>query len=141
MGVIKSYIDDIMSTCSDVITLNQRLGVDGGVSIPLIGGIIVNIRSGVVLLEEVDSRQDKKALQILLETGLVLKVELCDLNTVEATIVVYVNLSGDIALFMDGSLGECASILLDGLENSSQYSIKDIPIFVNKYYYIGKLTI
>lgn len=156
LAVIKPIINKALECGGDTLTLSQTLGIDVGISIPLVAGYIVNISTGVDLLDECKSIEDEKAMQILLETGLCVRVGLQQLFKNIFDIMIYINPSFGVRVFVisAGNSQKATDLIsllandnegvmggvLDGVDMNFVMSIDEKIPFVNSFYYMGALT-
>lgn len=146
LDIVRCIVDKAISLGGSTLELSKRLGLDAGVAIPLVDGYIVSISSAIGLVDSCNSLEDRKAMQILLETGLCIRVELqmLEMNIFDA--VVYVNNKfGVIVLKIQKNYSKpddefIINKLFNGINIKATIDIKDKIDFVNKTYYIGALT-
>lgn len=153
-GLITNYINQARQIGGDTMTCTQRMGIGGGISIPLVDGFVVNIKSGVLLLDECKTREMKKAMEIMLETGVCLVVGVETIDKLSVDMMFYINLVAGVDIFMVGmgmnmgmgisamssQLEQVIGCVGDGLGDCHTYMFEDIVKYVDERYYTGNLT-
>lgn len=149
-GIISDYITKLLSIGSNTLIATQQMGLDVGISIPLDAGFVLNIQSGVEMLNWCNGIEQRKSTEILLDTGVVIVIGIQYLEVAKLEIMLYANRYGRIVAFQTGrcpiidmsmiSKNNIMSAVFKGLEAMDIYTFDAVEWFVNQNYYCGRLT-